>query len=89
MKKELIKVGDTHHNGTDKLAADRKNYKERKLLEITDKSPYSWAKPQLWANYIEVRKGDRLTYQPKEHICTLTSYASWAKGIVLTESTGN
>jgi hypothetical protein len=86
MKKELIKVGDTHHNGTAKLVADRKNYKERKLLEITDHSPYSWAKPQLWAKYIEVRKGDRLTYHPKEQVCTLTSYASWSKGIAPTET---
>ncbi|KIL37948.1 hypothetical protein SD70_29605 [Gordoniibacillus kamchatkensis] len=82
MKKTDIKVGDTHHNGTDKLVADRKNYRERRLFEITEKSPYSWAKPQLWAKYIEVRKGDRLIFQPKEQICTLSSYASWAKGIV-------
>lgn len=82
MKKDLIKVGDTHHNGTDRLVADRRSYKERKLLEITNQGPYSWAKPQLWAKYIEAIKGVKSVKEPKEQICTLTSYASWAKGIV-------
>lgn len=47
MKRDQIKAGDKHHNGTDKLLTDRKNYRERQLIEITVKSPYGWAKPQL------------------------------------------